>query len=181
MSEIYDPILQYAQPQATAGDWAAVAAILNAPTVIQRHSAPVTYVKIRQRFGDTARKAVADTLRDSQNGDLRDAHAVLLDEKAGLDLSTDDRQALLDQVGAAAQWPADLIAGLKALGVTRRSPAAAYGLEPVTAEQCQAAWTQYLFEQDWATLRESTLWPAITQGRAATVAALRSIADQLEA
>lgn len=181
MSEIYDPILQYARAEADAANWSAVAAALNAPTIIDRHTTPVTYVKIRQRFGDASRKTVADTLRDSQNGDLRDAHAVLLDEKAGLDLSTDDRQALLDQVGAAAQWPTELINGLKALGVTRRSPAQAYGFEPVTAEQCQAAWTQYLFEQDWSALRESTLWPAIPQGRAVTVAALRSIADQLEA
>lgn len=181
MSEVYDVIEQYAKPEADAADWSAVAKILNASTVIQRHATLVTYVTIRKRFGDAVRKAIADILRDSQNGDLRDAHLVLLDEKGGLDLSTDDRQTLLDQVGAAAQWPAETVAGLKALGVTRRTPAEAYGFEPVTAEQCQAAWTQYLFEQDWSVLRESTLWPAIAQGRAATVAALRSIADQLEA
>lgn len=180
-TKLYDAILAYAQTEAIAGFWPQVAGILNTPRVIRQHTRGVTYALIRTILGDESRAIVANTLRDSQSGELRDAHLVLLNESTGLDLSSDARQTMLDQVGAAAQWPQELIDGLKAMGVTRQAPAAAYGFGAVTEEECQAAWTQYLFEQEWAGLRESQLWPAIEQGRDATVAALRAIADELEA
>jgi len=174
-------ILQYAQPEAEAGQFGAVATKLNAKSIQKRHTAPVNYNRIRKALGDSIRRQIADGLRAHADGDVRDAHQKMLDDVGGVDMSLDERQNMIQLVGTSLGWGEETITTIKEMGITHRSPVQTVGLPDVTEQDCQDAWVQHMFQQQWAALREAELDAAIFQGRAATIAALRSIADQLEA
>lgn len=116
-------IQQHASAEATAKDWDKVAEILNALTVVVRDSTPLTYARITREFGDAVRQKVAGTLRAiaaSQHplaGEVSDAHVVLLNELVGLDISSDDRQAVIDLIATAGGWSTDEAVAIKSLGV----------------------------------------------------------------
>ena len=135
-------IREHALAEAEADQWAAVAAILNAQTVVVRDVTPLTYSRIRVSLGDAIRQKVAGTMRaigasaSPLAGEIRDAHSVMLIEAGGIDISTDDRQALIDMVATAGGWSVPEADAVKALGVRLVSLAG----EVVTATQCEDAW-----------------------------------------
>lgn len=139
-------ITQHAATQAAAGNWIAVAESLNAQTIVVRDDTPLTYARIAVRIGETARGAVAATMRliaaseSPLAGEISDAHTVMLDENVGMRISSDARQTIIDQIAAAGNWPESLKVAVKSLGKRAVSPAAQAGLGVVTAEQCSLAW-----------------------------------------
>lgn len=138
---LIDLIREYALADAQAGQWSAVAAILNAANIAHRDTTPLTYSRIRVALGEEIRQKVAGTMRTigasahPLAGEIRDAHSVMLIEAGGIDISTDDRQALIDLVATTGGWSAEESAAVKSLGVRMVSLAG----ETVTASQCQAA------------------------------------------
>lgn len=182
-------ITAHAAEAAAASDWSAVADLLNAASITVRDSTPLTYARIRREFGDEVRQKVAGTLRAiaaSQSplaGEMADAHAVMLNERVGLDISSDDRQAIIDQIAAVGGWSDEESAQIKSLGVRMQSLAEQAGLDSVTAEQCQAAWTAHQRSELVRSLQ--TQFDAIknqigTSEQVDAVTALRAMADQLE-
>ena len=135
-------IREHALADAQAGQWSTVATILNAANITQRDTTPLTYSRIRVALGEEIRQKVAGTMRTigvsahPLAGEIRDAHSVMLIEAGGIDISTDDRQALIDLVATAGGWSVEESAAVKALGVRLVSLAG----EVATAEQCEDAW-----------------------------------------
>jgi len=140
-------ITMHAAEAAAASDWSAVAELLNAASITIRDSTPLTYARIRREFGDNVRAKVAGTLRaiaaseSPLAGEMADAHSVMLNERVGLDISSDDRQAIIDQIAAVGGWSAEESAQIKSLGVRMQSLAEQAGLDPVTADDCHKAMT----------------------------------------
>lgn len=183
-------ITTHAAEAAAASDWSAVAELLNAPSITVRDSTPLTYARIRREFGDNVRAKVAGTLRAiaaSENplaGEIADAHSVMLNERVGMDVSSDDRQAIIDQIAVVGGWSAEESAQIKSLGVRMQSLAEQAGLDSVTAEQCQAAWTEHQRSellQSLQTQFDSIKNQIGTVEQSDAITALRAMADELEA
>lgn len=180
-----DLIQTHAATEAAAGNWPAVADILNAISITIRDPRPVTYASLGRDFGDPARQLVAGTIRAAakadtpQGGELADAHAVLLNEQVGMRIDSDARQAVIDGLAAAGGWPNALRDGIKQSRLQRVSPAGNGGFGVVTAEQCEAEIISGKLQQQWAAQLNETITPA-SNDRAALVAALRTAADAME-
>ena len=183
-------ITNHAAEAAAASDWSAVAELLNAPSITVRDSTPLTYARIRREFGDNVRAKVAGTLRAiaaSENplvGEIADAHSVMLNERVGLDVSSDDRQAIIDQIAVVGGWSAEESAQIKSLGVRMQSLAEQDGLDSVSAEQCETVWNEMQRADLLQSLQQQ--FDAIknqigTSEQPDAVAALRAMADELEA
>ena len=131
---------------AAGGDWNGCAARLRAESIEVRDKSPVTYGRMTEAFGDSVRELVAATVRavaasaSPFAGEVSDAHLVLLG--AGLQIDTDSRQAVIDQLAAAGTWPPDVTAQIKSLGVRRESLAQQAGLSFAECgpAECQRAW-----------------------------------------
>lgn len=138
-------ITTHAAEAAAARDWSAVAELLNAATITVRDSTPLTYARIRREFGDNVRAKVAGTMRaiaaseSPLAGEISDAHAVMLNERVGMEISSDERQAVIDQIAAVGGWSAEESSQIKSLGVRKTSLAADARLDPVTADDCKKA------------------------------------------
>jgi hypothetical protein len=165
-------IRQHALADAEAGNWSAVAATLNALTtpvtdtthwsfglMMSQGSLPPDLVTGIASAVKTA--AASNALMDS---------AFIAFSTTGLQLHTDERQAMIDAIGAG--LPSEAVAAVKALG--RRTVSTI----TTTAAACEAEWVRSLAS---AELNEQ-IQPAIASGdRATIVAALRLSADTLEA
>jgi hypothetical protein len=135
-------INQHALDDAKAGKWDSVAEILNAPTVEVRDTTLRTTGWLMQSLtavidpatGMTEADLVLGTLQRSTTPRVRAAYDRM--SSIGLDLSDPQAQELIPTLGAAANWPADLIAKIATAGV-RMVPIAG---DIVTANQCEAAW-----------------------------------------
>jgi hypothetical protein len=181
---IVDLINARAATEAGAADWAGVATILAAVTVEQLDATPLTYARITALFGDTSRQLVAGTIRAGAvtDGELADAHAVMLDEMNGLRIDSPARQTVIDDLALAGSWPDALRDGIKALGRVVVAPWQSVGLSAApSATDAQAAWDASVLEADFATQMNDTITPAIASGRAALVAAFNAAAANLGA
>lgn len=180
-----DLIEKHAAVAANAGDWAAVAQTLNAPTVVVWDSTPVTYARLSHDLGDAVRQMVAATLRTiaaSANplaGEVADAHTVLLNEEVGLRIDNDTRQATIDTLAAAGTWPDAVRDAIKSRGKRLASLCGS----SVTADECRETWEAAALETRRDTLRErfdGALNQIGTPEQSLAVAALRSMATELE-
>lgn len=177
---IYDAILAYAETQANSGDWAGVAGILNAPTVSKNNPEAWTVGKLIVKLGQADAVIVCETIKAAAQTDaILDGTWIALNTE-GVNLYQPERQAMIDGLAAAGSWSDELKTAVKECGVTYSSPAEAYGLGVVTEADCQASWDTYLLEQEWSSLFNSNIVPN-TENRTNLVAALRAVADQLEA
>ena len=137
-----DLIEQHALDAANAGDWAAVAQTLNAATIVVWDATPVTYARLAHELGDAVRQMVAATLRTIAAsahplaGEVSDAHTVLLNEHVGLRIDDETRQATIDTLAAAGQWPDAVRDAIKLRGKRLASIAGS----SVTEDECREAW-----------------------------------------
>lgn len=129
-------IKTHALSQAQAGDWAAVADILNARTVVVRNSKSWTMADLITLVGAQAAALVGGTIQAAGASNPIFAGSWIALNVTGLQLHTDERQQMIDDLAAAGSWPSELTAAVKAAGVTY-TPLAG---EVVTADQCQRAW-----------------------------------------
>lgn len=179
MAEIYDAILAHAESQANANDWAGVASTLNTQSIANRNPEVWTVAKLIAKIGQSDTTLVCQTIKTAAQTDpIMDGTWIAINTE-GIHLFQDDRQAMIDGLAVAGSWSEALKTSVKECGVTYSSPAEAYGLGTVTAADCEASWGVYLLEQEWSTLFNSNIVPN-TDNRINLVAALRSVADQLE-
>lgn len=172
-------INQHALADAQAGNWDAVAGILNAPSVAVRNPKQWTIGDLQSVVSTEATAIVAYTIEKAGIGDTPQAAlfrgAFLAINGQGLQLHTDERQKMIDDLGAAGGWPDVLTAAVKSAGLTYTSLAVA----TVTAEQCQAAYESARLAQQWTTLQNELINPAASN-RSDLIAALRSAVATLE-
>lgn len=175
-------IREHAAELAQAGKWDAVAAILNAPTVEVRDSTLRTTGWLMQSLtavidpatGMTEADLVLGTLQRSTIPRVRAAYDRM--SSIGLDLSDPQAQELIPALGAAANWPENLTDRIKSAGVSMWSLAG----NPVTAEQCESAYEFARLAQQWSTLQNESINPAVGN-RAELIAALKAAIETLEA
>ena len=94
---------------------------------------------------------IGGTIQAAGAGNPIFAGAWLALNVTGLQLHTDERQAMIDGLALAGNWPSELTAAVKAAGLSYTSLAG----DAVTTEQCQAAWQLQLKEQALALVRET--------------------------
>jgi len=130
-------IQQHAQAQAQDEQWSEVASVLNATTVAVRNPKQWTLGEIEQSLGADAACIIAKAIKDAAAVDPLMESAFVAVSTSGIQLHTDERQALVASIGQQAGWPAEQIAAMQALGLVRKSPADVAGLGVVTADQCR--------------------------------------------
>ena len=186
MSNLINLINQHALSAAQANDWQAVADTLNALTTEVRDNTlrtarwlmlQLTDV-VNPQTGMTESDVVLGTLQQSTIPRVKAAYDSLVND--GIDLSDDQVQAMIPLLAQAANWPAGLAEKILLAG--RRSVAV---LSPTTTPQeCQSAWDAEVRTQRNATLRsrfDAILNQLGTSEHAEGIAALRAMADELEA
>jgi hypothetical protein len=130
-------IKTHALADAQAGNWAAVAATLNAQTVEVRNPKSWTMADLITLLGPESAAVVGGTIQAAGIANPIFAGAWLALNITGLQLHTDERQVMIAGLADAAGWPAGLKAAALAAGLTYTSLAGSV----VTAAECQAAWT----------------------------------------
>ena len=175
-------ITTHAAEAAAAGDWAGVAAVLNAPRQRARETR-AGYLEVLQALGEsdfrhTIEVFSSDTIGKRGVAMLEDPD----DRYAGLRFAHPTTIGLIN--GLAAQLRPGVADKLLALGFTVYTLASDAGLEIVTAEQCQDAWGGRQLSVLLQSLQQQ--FDAIknqigTAEQSEAVAALRSMADALEA
>jgi hypothetical protein len=127
-------IRELALASAQAGNWSAVAAILNAETVEVRNSKSWTMADLITLLGAESAAVIGGTIQAAGVTNPIFAGAWLALNITGLQLHTDERQTMIAGLADAAGWPAGLKAAALAAGLTYTS------LSDATAEDCQRAW-----------------------------------------
>jgi hypothetical protein len=130
-------IREHALADAQAGKWEAVAQILNAPTVEVRNPKSWTMADLITLLGAESAGVVGGTIQAAGATNPIFAGAWLALNITGLQLHTDERQAMISGLADAAGWPSELKEAALAAGLTYTSLAN----EQVTAEQCSVAWS----------------------------------------
>ncbi len=169
-------INEHALADAQAGDFQAVAQILNAPTIEVRNPKSWTMADLITLLGAESAGVVGGTIQAAGATNPIFAGAWLALNITGLQLHTDERQEMIAGLADAAGWPSELKSAALAAGLTYTSLAGS----TVTAEQCQSAYESHRLSQQWSTLQNETINPA-TGNRADLIAALTSAIETLEA
>jgi hypothetical protein len=175
---LIDLIKTHALTEAQSGDWSAVAAILNAPTVEVRNPKSWTMADLITLVGAQGAALVGGTIQAAGASNPIFAGAWIALNVTGLQLHTDERQEMIDGLASAGKWPSELTAAVKAAGVSMVSLAG----NPVTAEQCQSAYESARLAQQCSTVENECINPAKATGnRAAVIAAYKTAIETLEA
>lgn len=175
-----DLINQYAATEANAGDWQGVVDKLNTPSIVILDDTKWTLGMIQLKLGVDPARTMAAGVKAAGDIDPIVGSAYIAMSTVGLQLHTDERQAMVDVVGQSAGWSSDLIKSLKELGKKIISPVEQAGLPAPTEAECQAAWESQELDQQWTTLQNEVIRP-VEHDRALLVAALRQSANELEA
>jgi hypothetical protein len=172
---LIDAIKTHALTEAQSGDWSAVAAILNAPTVEVRNPKSWTMADLIGLVGAQSAATVGGTIQAAGANSPIFAGAWIALNVTGLQLHTAERQAMIDGLAAAGSWPDQLRDTVKAAGLTYTS------LSDATAEQCQAAWDTDQLSQIWTTaLNDGGINQALAVGdHAALRSALTTLLESL--
>ena len=133
---LIDLIKTHCLSDAQAGNWSAVAATLNAQTVEVSNDKSWTMADLITLLGAESAAVIGGTIQAAGASNPIFAGAWLALNITGLQLHTDERQAMIAGLADAAGWPAELKAAALAAGLTYTSLAG----EAVTAEECEAAW-----------------------------------------
>lgn len=94
-----------------------IAAALTAKTVTTRSSTPVTVAKIVASLSEADALTVLGTIKTVAAQDPRIDSTWIAMSSVGVDLSGDDRQAMIDVLAAAGSWSAETTTIVKELGV----------------------------------------------------------------
>ena len=172
---LIDLIKIHALTDAQAGNWSAVATTLNAQTVEVRNAKSWTMADLITLLGPESAAVIGGTIQAAGATNPIFAGAWLALNITGLQLHTDERQAMITSLADAAGWPSELKAAALAVGLTYTSLA---GIA-VTAEECQSEYESSVLAQQWSTLLNESIHPAASN-RADLITALRSAADTLE-
>lgn len=170
-------INQHALADAQAGNWAAVAATLNAQTIEVRNAKSWTMADLIGLVGAEGASLVGGTIQAAGASNPIFAGAWIALNVTGLQLHTDERQQMIDGLAAVGGWPAELTTAVKAAGLTYTSLAG----NAVTAEQCQLAWNRDTLAAQWVALQnDGGINVAVADGdRAALKAALAAAIEVL--
>lgn len=174
-----------------AGDWTAAVAALNSDTTTITDSTLRTtrwlIVELPdQAVGFPAGTTEADVVLGSMQSSTipRVLAAYQAMSAGGIDLSDPQSQELIPVLAASGGWPAGLEQKVAEAGVRVESKFEAEGGEAPDVVNVQAAYQQIMVEDleaDVATGLNEKVNPAIASGdRAATAAALRQVADDVE-
>lgn len=177
---LIDLINKYASAEANAGNWQGVVNVLTTPSIVVLNDSRWTLGTIQLELGVDTARTVASGMKAVGDVDPIVGSAYIAMSTVGMQLHTDDRQAMVDVVGQAAGWSSDLITSLKALGKKTVSPVEQAGIPAPTEAECQAAWESQELDQQWTTLQNEVIRP-VEHDRALLVAALRQSANELEA
>jgi hypothetical protein len=153
-------IKTHALAAAQAGDWSAVAATLNAQTVEVRNAKSWTMADLITLLGAESAAVIGGTIQAAGATNPIFAGAWLALNITGLQLHTDERQAMIAGLADAAGWPSELTAAALAAGLTYTSPVG----ETVTAAECQSAFETDRLQSAWATWLNETVNPLIAAG-----------------
>jgi hypothetical protein len=148
---LIDLIKTHALADAQAANWTAVAATLNAQTVEVRNPKSWTMADLITLLGAESAAVVGGTIQDAGVTNPIFAGAWLALNITGLQLHTDERQAMITALAEGAGWPSELKAAALAAGLTYTSLAG----EAVTAEECESAWALDLKGIALATVTEA--------------------------
>ena len=157
---LIDIIKTHALASAQAGNWSAVAAILNAETVEVRNPKSWTMADLITLLGAESAAVIGGTIQAAGVTNPIFAGAWLALNITGLQLHTDERQAMIAGLADAAGWPIELKAAALSAGLTYTSLA---GLV-VTAAECQAAFETDRLQSSWVTWLNETINPLISAG-----------------
>jgi hypothetical protein len=133
-------IREHALTDAQAGNWSAVAATLNAQTVEVRNPKSWTMADLITLLGAESAAVVGGTIQAAGATNPIFSGAWLALNITGLQLHTDERQAMIAGLADAAGWPSGLKAAALAAGLSYTSLAG----DTVTADKCQSAWESSL-------------------------------------
>jgi hypothetical protein len=158
-------IKTHALASAQASDWTAVAAILNAQTVEVRNPKSWTMADLITLLGPESAAVVGGTIQAAGIANPIFAGAWLALNITGLQLHTDERQAMIAGLADAAGWPIELKAAALSAGLTYTSLAGS----TVTAQQCQSAFETDRLQSSWVTWLNETINPLIATGDTAGV------------
>lgn len=133
---LIDIIKTHCLADAQAGNWAAVAATLNAQTVAVRNPKSWTMADLIGLVGAEGAALVGGTIQAAGASNPIFAGAWIALNVTGLQLHSDERQAMITGLAAAGSWPSGLTTAVKSAGMTYTSLAGS----TVTAAECQSAW-----------------------------------------
>lgn len=154
-------ILQHAASQAESGDYAAVVAILNEKNIVVRNPKLWTIGDLTAVVGTEGAAVVAYTIEKAGVGDSPQAAlyrgAFLAVNNTGLQLHTDDRQVMIDQLALAGGWPAGLTTAVKEAGVKTYSILSKDNVADATEESVKTAYDAYVIEQTEQAKREAEI------------------------
>ena len=162
---LIDIIKTHALAAAQAGDWTAVAATLNAQTVEVRNAKSWTMADLITLLGAESAAVIGGTIQAAGVTNPIFAGAWLALNITGLQLHTDERQAMIAGLADAAGWPEGLKAAALAAGLTYTSLAGS----TVTAAECQSAWVIDSLNSEWVTWLNETINPLLAAGDIAGV------------
>ena len=162
---LIDLIKTHALTPAQAGDWSAVAATLNAQTVEVRNAKSWTMADLITLLGAESAAVIGGTIQAAGVTNPIFAGAWLALNITGLQLHTDERQAMIAGLADAAGWPEGLKAAALAAGLTYTSLAGS----TVTAAECQSAWVIDSLNSEWVTWLNETINPLLAAGDIAGV------------
>jgi hypothetical protein len=162
---LIDIIKANAIAAAQVGDWTAVAATLNAQTVEVRNAKSWTMADLITLLGAESAAVIGGTIQAAGVSNPIFAGAWLALNITGLQLHTDERQAMIAGLADAAGWPEGLKAAALAAGLTYTSLAGS----TVTAEQCESTYETDRLQSAWVTWLNETVNPLIAAGDTAGV------------
>lgn len=175
-----------------SGQWSdAVDALLSDTTRLENHELRTTRWLIvnlpdqaqGQPAGTTEADVVLATLQGSNHPRVRAAYDSM--SAVGIDLADPQVQAMIPRLAQGGGWPSELADRVMQAGIRTISVAESITGEVPTEVAVQAAYGQIVVEDlnsEVATGMNESVNPAISSGdRAAVVAALRALADSVEA
>jgi hypothetical protein len=169
-----DLINQHALDDARAGKWDAVANALNAlrSEIIDQTHWSFGLMMSQGQLPQELVVGIAAAIKNAAAKNPLMESAFIAFSTTGLQLHTDERQTMIEAIGAGLQMEA--VAAVKSLGV-RYVP-----VVTTTAEQCQSAYESTRLAQQWATVQNEIINPAVGN-RADLIAALKAAIETLEA
>jgi len=160
-----DLIKQHALADAQAGNWSAVAKTLNAQTVEVRNPKSWTMADLISLLGVESAAVVGGTIQAAGASNPIFAGAWIALNVTGLQLHTDERQAMIAGLATAGSWPSGLATAVKSAGLTYTSLAGSV----VTAADCQSAWAVDSLYSEWVSFLNETVNPLLSTGDRAGV------------
>lgn len=164
-------INEYAREEANSGQYATATATLNTASIAEVDDTWYSSRYLVTYLGATDYRTVSGSLAaiGAQDPLVRDIHQSLNGE--GIDFSTDTTQVMIDQLGAAAGWSAEIIGKLKAIGRWTISPARKHLSRDVTQQEVQDAWVKHTLT-NWLGDRTANAQNQINSGAITSTVAL---------